>query len=153
MTLCHSFPLAHSWGQNCCNMKLSQIASEQKNENASFIERLPGGVIGSPNTAEARAQLLIRRMCRWKAILDFHCWGKFSSDPIYTIQRQYTNILSNNLTILTQKISWKRIKTDYWFYAEAIIVSEEISSMLSSYSFLVIVSFRYFDILRRQLWK
>ena len=37
-------------------------------------------------------------------------------------------------------ISLRRIKTDYWFYTEAIIVSEKISLILISYSLLVIVS-------------
>ena len=43
----------------------------------------------------------------------------------YQMQHQYTNILSDNLIIWTKKISLRRIKTDYWFDTEAIIVSEK----------------------------
>ena len=47
-----------------------------------------------------------------------------------------------------KKIYLSRIKIDYWFCTEAIILSEKISSMLPSYSFPVMVSslvFRYIE--------
>ena len=64
------------------------------------------------------------------------------------MQHQYTKIPSDNLTISTNKNLFDENKDDYCFYTVAIMVSEKLSSMLSSYSFLVIVSssvFRYIE--------